>query len=100
MDPFMRLIPILAFAATSLLAVPAYAGPAESAFLAKLTGSWSGSGTATGADAGQIDCTITFKPADAGEHFSGKCNADSVGFEQSFSGSMSYNDAKKQYEAE
>jgi hypothetical protein len=98
--PDMRFIPILTFAAACLIALPASAGPAEDAFLAKLTGSWTGSGTATGADAGQINCTMTFKPADGGEHFSGRCNAESVGFEQSFSGSMSYNDAKKQYEAE
>ena len=96
----MRLIPTLAFAfVAASMALPAYAGPAEDAFLGKLTGAWSGGGTATGADAGPITCSMTFRPADGGTHFSGSCNAAGVGFEQSFSGSVTYNDAKKRYEA-
>lgn len=97
----MRLIPTLAFAlAAASIALPAYAGTAETAFLGKLTGAWTGSGTATGANAGPITCNLTFRPTDAGTHFSGSCSASGAGFEQSFSGSVSYNDAKKQYEAE
>jgi hypothetical protein len=97
----MRLIPTLAFALlASSLILPAYAGTAETAFLGKLTGAWTGTGTATGAKAGPIQCNLTFRRTDAGTHFSGSCTATGAGFEQSFSGSIAYNDAKKQYEAE
>ena len=97
----MRSVYALAFAVSTLsLSLPAYAGTAETAFLGKLTGAWSGTGSASGADAGPIVCSMTFQPAGAGTHFSGHCSAKGAGFEQSFSGSVSYNDAKKQYEAE
>src|SRR5882724_5369138 len=96
----MRSVYALAFAVSTLShSLPAYAGPAEDVFLAKLTGGWTGSGSATGATAGPIRCSLTFRPADEGTHVSGSCMAEGAGFEQSFSGSVSYNDAKKRYEA-
>jgi hypothetical protein len=79
-------------------AAPAFAGAAENAFLSKLAGTWSGSGKVTGAQAGAVDCKLELKPSGARLNFSGRCNAQDLG-SQSFSGSMTYNDATKHYEA-
>ena len=96
----MRPIMMLATAAVaSLIALPAYAGPAEDAFLAKLTGTWTGAGTVTGEDQGTVACTLSFKPAPTGEKFSGKCVAKGLTGGQTFSGTISYNDKTKRYEA-
>jgi hypothetical protein len=96
----MRPMILLATAAfASLFALPAYAGPAEDAFLAKLTGAWTGSGTVTGEDEGAVSCTLTFKPTPGGEKFSGKCLAKGLAGGQSFSGTISYNDKTRKYEA-
>ena len=96
----MRTITLLATAAfASLFTLPAYAGTAENAFLARLTGSWTGSGTVTGEDDGPVSCALTFKPAPTGAKFSGKCVAKGMAGGQTFSGTISYNEKAKRYEA-
>lgn len=87
----------LAVAATLGIA-PASAGPAENAFLAKVAGTWTGNGKLTGAEAGPIACKIVFKASGAKLTYTGRCNVQDLGA-QAFSGSISYNDAAKRYEA-
>ena len=90
---------ILAVAAATMLWVtPAFAGAAEDAFLAKLVGTWTGTGTVSGADDATLACKLVYK-ANAGRlRFSGRCTAKGMQAPpQSFSGTMYYDDAKKQY---
>ncbi len=96
-----RSLASLAAAAATLVALsvaPAFAGPAENAFLTRLAGSWSGGGKVTGAQAGAVACKLQLKPSGALLNFTGRCNAADLG-SQSFSGSLTYNDAAKRYEA-
>ncbi len=58
---------------------PVLAGPAEDAFLAKLQGVWSGSGTLTGSETGKVDCTMTIRARSEGLNFRGKCDAGEFG---------------------
>lgn len=81
---------------TTLGAAPAFAGPAETKFLASLVGNWSASGTVKGADSGPVNCTLVIKPAGAKTNFSGKCAVKGLG-SQDFSGSIVYDDASKKY---
>lgn len=90
-----RLLPVLA--ASLALSAPALAGPAELAFLAKLPGTWSGTGTISGAESGAITCTLTLRGTDK-INFAGNCNAGHFG-PQTFNGVLTYNDAAKQYQA-
>ena len=84
--------------AALLLASPVLAGPTEDAFLAKLQGVWSGTGTLTGSETGKVDCTMTIRARTEGVNFRGKCDAGEFG-PQSFSGIVSYNDEAGRYEA-
>ena len=96
----MRLaLALPALAALMLGAVtPSFAGPSENAFLAKLVGSWNGKGQLKGAENGPISCKVVFKAGSGGKvNYNGRCSVQDVGA-QSFSGSLSYNDAKKIYE--
>jgi hypothetical protein len=89
----------IAFAAAIALApASAFAGAAEDAFLAKLPGVWKGKGTITGAEKGTVDCILNVRQRSVGVNFSVKCDVTEFGA-QSFSGVISYNDAKGQYEA-
>jgi len=89
----------LASALALPVALPAIAGPAENALLAKYEGSWRGSGKVTGPDPGTVVCRLTFKAASAGKlTYSGRCSFGGSGA-ASFRGSMVYNDATKRFEA-
>lgn len=90
-------LPLFAAAALAASALPAVAGPAESAFLAKLPGTWTGSGTIVGAEQGSVDCTLTLKGADK-ISFTGTCNAGQFG-PQTYSGALTYSDTARQYQA-
>lgn len=92
----MRLLSALAFAAIAL-ASPALAGPAEKAFLAKLPGTWTGTGTVTGLDSAGVTCTLTLTGSDK-INFAGQCDAGSYG-PQSYKGVLTYDDAAKKYVA-
>src|SRR5690349_21669942 len=85
-------------AALVLIPAAAIAGPAEDAFLSKLVGVWKGNGTIKGAETGKVDCTLTVRQRSAGVNFAVKCDVSEFG-NQSFSGVITYNDDKKQYEA-
>jgi hypothetical protein len=91
------LAPLLAIALTASSAIPALAGPAETAFLAKLAGVWTGSGKITGGETGAVSCKLTFKGTDK-INFSGVCDAGEFG-PQSYSGVLTYDEKAKQYQA-
>lgn len=84
--------------ATAFPLSPAFAGPAETDFLKSFVGTWSGSANMTGADTGKVTCKIVYKASTSKVNFSGRCTVTGEG-SQSFSGAMSYNDAKKRYES-
>lgn len=98
MPRFFTLVAAASLASLSLTALPAVAGQAETAYLQQLSGNWTGSGKLSGADDGTVSCRVTFKPSGQRVNYSGRCNLTGVG-SQSLTGSISYNDAKKQYEA-
>jgi hypothetical protein len=93
-----QLICGLAVVVVALGVGPAVAGTAETAFLNKLVGAWSGSGTIKGPDSSGIDCTLRFSPSAGGVAFSGQCLTD-LGPPQSMRGAIAYNDKAKRYEA-
>lgn len=89
----------VAAAMIALTAVPAaVAGPAEQAFLAKLTNTWSGKGNLKGANSGPIACKIVVSGGGKSAKFQGRCNIPDMA-QQAFSGSITYNDKTKQYES-
>lgn len=95
-----RLISILVAAALAFApVVPAFAGPAEAAFLSRIAGNWSGNGRLTGADAGPISCRLAFKASGSRLNYTGRCNVQDLGG-QGFTGSITYNDATKRYEVQ
>jgi len=95
-----RILGAVAAAAMILspLAGPALAGPAEDAFLAKLVGTWTGTGSIKGGIDGSMSCSLKFRAISDGVHFSGNCDVEGIGG-QSFSGDLSYNDKAGRYEA-
>ncbi len=82
----------------ALGAAPAFAGPAETAFLQKLNSTWSGKGKLPGAESGAIACKIVFTAGGKSTKYQGRCNIPDMA-QQAFSGSISYNDKAKRYEA-
>ena len=93
-----RFISIAVATALVLTPLPALAGASEDAFLARLVGIWSGKGTLTGGETGEIDCRATVRNRSDGINFSVKCDVPEFG-PQNFSGAVSYNDAEGRYEA-
>jgi len=74
------------------LSLPALAGQAENALLAKYAGIWRGTGEVNGPDPGKVVCRLTFKPADSGAlSYSGRCSFGAGGY--SFRGLMAYDDS-------
>lgn len=99
--PRLNLIPKLVtfIVALALPVVPALAGSAENALLAKYAGEWKGTGKVTGPDPGTVVCRITFKSTAAGKlTYNGRCTYSGQGT-ASFRGTMLYNDAARRYEA-
>ena len=81
------------------VALPATAGEAENAVLAKYAGDWRGTGKVVGPDPGTVVCRLSFKASTAGKlSYSGRCSFGGSGA-ASFRGTMIYNDAKNRYEA-
>lgn len=84
--------------ALSLAPLPALAGDKEDAFLARMVGKWSGTGTITGDETGKLACTSTIRNVSGGINFKVKCELPEFG-NQNFSGFVSYNDDEGRYEA-
>ena len=78
-------------------AAPAFAGPAETAFLQKLSNTWSGKGRLSGAETGPINCKVVLTAGGQNVKYQGRCNIPDMA-QQAFSGSISYNDKLKRYE--
>ena len=92
---------LLSLAAAAMLAftaAPSFAGPAETAFLQKLSNTWSGRGTLKGAETGPIACKVVITAGSKSTKFQGRCNIPDMA-QQAFSGSISYNDKTKRYES-
>jgi len=81
----------------ALTAAPAFAGPAETAFLQKLTANWVGKGKISGPDGGPIACRIVITAGGQSAKYQGRCNIPDMAA-QAFNGAIIYNDAKGQYE--
>ena len=91
----MRLnLPMLA-AVFALGVSPALAGPAETAFLSKLAGTWTGSGTITGDETGKVDCKLTLSGTDK-VNFRGLCDAGTFG-PQDYSGVLTFDQKSGKY---
>lgn len=72
--------------------LPALAGQAENALLAKYVGNWRGTGEVKGPDPGSVVCRLSFKPTESGAlSYSGRCSFGSGGY--SFRGAMAFDDA-------
>ena len=91
-------ISVAAAAMLTFTAAPAFAGPAETAFLQKLTNTWSGKGQLKGAESGPINCKVVITAGGKNAKFQGRCNIPDMA-QQAFSGSISYNDKAKRYES-
>lgn len=81
----------------ALTAAPALAGPAETAFLQKLTANWTGRGKLSGAQSGPVACRIVITGSQS-LRYQGRCNIPDVAA-QAFNGSITYNDRTRRYEA-
>ncbi len=88
---------VTAAALMALTAAPAFAGPAETAFLQKLTASWTGKGKISGPDGGPIACRIVITAGGQSAKYQGRCAIPDMAT-QAFNGAIVYNDAKGQYE--
>ena len=94
---FAKAIPVLLAAAVLASATPSFAGPAENAFLQKLTANWVGKGKISGQNGGPIACRIVVTAGDTSARYQGRCNIPDMAT-QAFNGAIVYNDAKKRYE--
>lgn len=81
----------------ALTAAPAMAGPAETAFLQKLSANWVGKGKLQGSQTGPISCRIVVTAGGQSAKYQGRCNIPDMA-SQAFNGAITYNDAKKQFE--
>jgi hypothetical protein len=96
----LRSVLASALAATliAVTAAPVLAGPAETAFLQKLTANWTGRGKLSGAQTGPVACRIITTVGGQSLKYQGRCNIPDVAA-QAFNGSITYNDRTKRYEA-
>ena len=88
----------LTAAVLALTAAPALAGPAETAFLQKLTANWTGRGKLTGAQSGAVACRLVISGGGQSVKYQGRCTIPDMAT-QAFNGAISYNDKAKRYEA-
>ena len=95
----LRSVIAAALAATlfGLTAAPAFAGPAETAFLQKLTANWTGRGKLSGAQSGPVTCRLIVSGGGQSVKYQGRCTIPDMA-SQAFNGAISYNDAAKRYE--
>ena len=81
----------------ALTAAPALAGPAETAFLQKLTANWTGRGKLTGAQSGPVACRLVISGGGQSVKYQGRCTIPDMA-SQAFNGAISYNEKAKRYE--
>ncbi len=87
---------LTAAAMLALTAAPSLAGPAEAAFLQKLTANWTGRGKLSGPDGGPIACRVVISGGGQTAKYQGRCAIPDIAT-QAFNGAISYDDAKHQY---
>ena len=88
---------LLSAALIGLTAAPAFAGPAETAFLQKLTANWTGRGKLNGAQSGPVSCRLVISGGSQSVKYQGRCTIPDMAT-QAFNGAISYNDKLKRYE--
>jgi len=88
--------PLIAVTLTGLAAAPAFAGPAEVAFLQRLSANWTGHGRLVGAQSGPVTCRIQISSGGQTAHYQGRCTIPDAAA-QAFNGSISYDDATHHY---
>jgi hypothetical protein len=95
----LRSVIAAGFTATliALTAAPALAGPAETAFLQKLTANWTGRGKLTGAQSGPVACRLVISGGGQSVKYQGRCTIPDMA-SQAFNGAISYNEKAKRYE--
>ena len=95
----LRKAAVAALAALVLTATaaPAFAGPAETAFLQKLTNNWVGKGSLSGAQSGPIACRVVLTGGGQSIKYQGRCNIPDMA-SQAFNGAIIYNDQLQRYE--
>ncbi|MBN9303742.1 MAG: hypothetical protein BGO82_15335 [Devosia sp. 67-54] len=92
-----KLLSILTAALLAVSAMPAVAGPAETAFLQKLTANWVGKGKLVGAQSGPVACRIVITAGGQSAKYQGRCTIPDMA-SQAFNGAISYNDKTRRYE--
>lgn len=95
----LRAALVAVFLAPLAAPVPALAGPNESAFLERLVGNYRGKGQISGPEGGTVTCRLTIKPSGDRLNFNGRCALSGGSGSQSFSGRISFNDAKGVFES-
>jgi hypothetical protein len=80
-----------------LTAAPAFAGPAETAFLQKLTANWTGRGKLNGAQSGPVACRLVISGGNTSIKYQGRCSIPDMAT-QAFNGAISYSDKTNRYE--
>ena len=98
MRPRRQTLALLVTALLAVSAVPAVAGPAENAFLQRLTANWVGKGRLQGAQSGPVACRIVVSSGGQSAKYQGRCNIPDMA-SQAFNGAIFYNDKAKRYEA-
>ena len=79
---------------------PAYAGPAETAYLQRLVGIYLGEGKITGGQAGTVNCRLVLRNTSQGHlAFNGRCALSGGSGAQSINGIIRYNDERGVYES-
>ena len=92
-----KLLSVLFAALLGLSATPSFAGPAETAFLQKLTANWVGKGRLVGAQSGAVACRIDITGGGQSARYQGRCTIPDMA-SQAFNGAIFYNDSAKRYE--
>ena len=92
-----KVVSVVLAAALALSAAPAFAGPAETAFLQKLTANWTGKGRLVGAQTGPVACRIVITAGGQSAKYQGRCTIPDMA-SQAFNGAITYNDKAKRYE--
>jgi len=98
MRRFAKALAVLSSAALiGLTAAPALAGPAETAFLQKLTANWTGRGRLNGAQSGPVACRLVISGGGQSVKYQGRCTIPDMAT-QAFNGAISYNEQTKRFE--
>ena len=92
-----KVVSVIFAALLALSATPAFAGPAESAFLQKLTANLTGKGKLVGAQTGPVACRIVITAGGQSAKYQGRCTIPDMA-SQAFNGAITYNDKAKRYE--